>query len=627
MIINEHKGMKKLISLLVISLLITGSPAINIKASNASSEQKFRQLYLNLLESGDNSQQDISDLGLPYMTCYSIINDVKKNEGFMAYHSYNVRNFLAGVETTGSGEDTKLMKFQLSHTDEGFQERYAKVKEMVAQVQANLDEKMTDLDKLLWFHEYVVENIRYENTGLVENHLGGTTLVNGYGVCQGYAGALMIFLKAENIPCETVAGGEHEWVAAKIDGEWYQIDPTWDDTRSSRVGTHYFLMRNDEEFSKTLSMPHSESIYSDILKEESTDSISTSTKYTDWYVHDVWNRMYYYDGYWYYIFDSALRKNNIEGTEETILAKGINMKITGLENGVLNYSINGQVQALELEKDAVVEITPTPVPASPTNTQAPTKTPIPTMTPTVTPRITEGVKPTAGVTEGASATPTVTPRITEEVKPTVGVTEGASVTPTVTPRITEEVKPTVGVTEGASATPTVTPRITEEVRPTLRVTEGASATPTVTPKVTESATIPPVVTEVEKPESTAAPTVSVTEPSKATVTITKQKTTPTPTIKVGKPVIKSITNKKGKKVKIVLKKKVSGAKGYEVVYSKDKKFKKSVKKVRFTGKSKTIGKLSKNKTYYIKVRAYTKDAKGKRIYGAYSKVKKVKIKK
>ena len=191
MIINEHKGMKKLISLLIISLLITGSPAINIKASNASSEQKFRQLYLNLLESGDNSQQDISDLGLPYMTCYSIMNDVKKNEGFMAYHSYNVRNFLAGVEISGSGEDTCLMKFQLSHTDEGFQERYAKVKEMVAQVQANLDEKMTDLDKVLWFHEYVVENIRYENTGLVENHLGGTTLVNGYGVCQGYAGALM----------------------------------------------------------------------------------------------------------------------------------------------------------------------------------------------------------------------------------------------------------------------------------------------------------------------------------------------------------------------------------------------------------------------------------------------------
>ena len=48
---------------------------------------------------------------------------------------------------------------------------------------------------------------------------GGTALAQGYGVCEAYARAMMIFLKAENIPCEEVAGGAHAWIAVQIDGE------------------------------------------------------------------------------------------------------------------------------------------------------------------------------------------------------------------------------------------------------------------------------------------------------------------------------------------------------------------------------------------------------------------------
>ncbi|MBQ3137707.1 MAG: fibronectin type III domain-containing protein [Clostridia bacterium] len=74
---------------------------------------------------------------------------------------------------------------------------------------------------------------------------------------------------------------------------------------------------------------------------------------------------------------------------------------------------------------------------------------------------------------------------------------------------------------------------------------------------------------------------------------------------------------------------VSGATGYEVVYSTSKKFtKKTTKKVTIK-KAKTkktvIKKLKKGKKYYVKVRAYKTVGKAK-IYGAYSKVKSVKVK-
>ena len=97
--------------------------------------------------------------------------------------------------------------------------------------------------------------------------------------------------------------------------------------------------------------------------------------------------------------------------------------------------------------------------------------------------------------------------------------------------------------------------------------------------------------------------------------------------KPSKPTIKSAVNVKGEKVKVTLKKKVAGAKGYEISCSIDKKWKKSVKTVTSKGITKTITKLKKNKTYYVKVRAYKLDSTGEKVYGSYSKVKKIKIQK
>ncbi len=101
---------------------------------------------------------------------------------------------------------------------------------------------------------------------------------------------------------------------------------------------------------------------------------------------------------------------------------------------------------------------------------------------------------------------------------------------------------------------------------------------------------------------------------------------PTVKIKVGKATISSLKNSK-KKAAVLKLKKVSGAKGYEVVYSTNKKFKKSVKRKTTKKLSVTLKKLKKNKTYYVKARAYKFDSNGAKVYGKYSKVKKVKIRK
>ena len=85
------------------------------------------------------------------------------------------------------------------------------------------------------------------------------------------------------------------------------------------------------------------------------------------------------------------------------------------------------------------------------------------------------------------------------------------------------------------------------------------------------------------------------------------------------------TSKKKMTVKWSKQSKVSG---YQVVYATNSKFTKSKKTVTVKGsssKSKTIKSLKSKKTYYVKVRSY-KTIDGKKVYGSYSKVKKVKVK-
>lgn len=101
-----------------------------------------------------------------------------------------------------------------------------------------------------------------------------------------------------------------------------------------------------------------------------------------------------------------------------------------------------------------------------------------------------------------------------------------------------------------------------------------------------------------------APTPKVTKPGKTKVTKAKRKSTKKISVKV---------------------KKIKGAKGYQVAVCRTKKgkkivYKKFIKKTTATLKSK---KFKKYKKLYIKARAYKLDGK-KKVYGKWSKVKKVK---
>lgn len=95
-------------------------------------------------------------------------------------------------------------------------------------------------------------------------------------------------------------------------------------------------------------------------------------------------------------------------------------------------------------------------------------------------------------------------------------------------------------------------------------------------------------------------------------------------IKTAKAVILKVTRKTTKKAVIKIKE-VEGADGYQILYSTSRTFK--IKMIKNTKKAiYTIGNLKKGTLYYIKVRAYKFDLEGKKVYGSYSTVKKIRKK-
>jgi hypothetical protein len=97
------------------------------------------------------------------------------------------------------------------------------------------------------------------------------------------------------------------------------------------------------------------------------------------------------------------------------------------------------------------------------------------------------------------------------------------------------------------------------------------------------------------------------------------------TIRPAKVKLSTATNVRTKKITINWKK--TDSTSYEVQYSTSNKFDKAVKTIKNLSASKTsytTSSLLKNKTYYVRIRAYNKNIKK---YGSWSTVKKVKIKK
>jgi len=124
---------------------------------------------------------------------------------------------------------------------------------------------MSDYDKVLAVHDYIVLNGRYSTQSddpLIQESLHGTEgiLLHGVGVCSSYSGTMCLLLGMVNVECIFVTGigqnkngltGLHSWNKVMIDGMWYNFDVTWDDPTPDNPGvvSYAYFGITDEIFS------------------------------------------------------------------------------------------------------------------------------------------------------------------------------------------------------------------------------------------------------------------------------------------------------------------------------------------------------------------------------------------
>lgn len=109
-------------------------------------------------------------------------------------------------------------------------------------VETETDPWMNDALKAKQLHDWLIRHCEYSNgeSGMPGSWPNSTFLsyginIRGEGVgeavCSGYATAYSMLLAAADIESYRIHGSGHEWNVVKIDGEYYQIDTTWDDPR------------------------------------------------------------------------------------------------------------------------------------------------------------------------------------------------------------------------------------------------------------------------------------------------------------------------------------------------------------------------------------------------------------
>ncbi len=149
-------------------------------------------------------------------------------------------------------------------------EKYANMQKMTKEiVEKVIKPGMTDLEKELALHDYLVFNTKYDyenylkDTVPEESHQPYGVLVNKVAVCDGFARTMQILLDIVGIENEFVHGdadGEkawigHAWNMVKIDGEYFHLDVTFDnidkdgkDIENDSI-THTYFNLSDRQIS------------------------------------------------------------------------------------------------------------------------------------------------------------------------------------------------------------------------------------------------------------------------------------------------------------------------------------------------------------------------------------------
>ena len=190
----------------------------------------------------------------------------------------------------------------------------------VAAMQVKLDQLVdqantlcqTDMEKVFYVHEWLVQNIAYDREHLSDDvqddHNLRGALLEGTAVCDGYAKTYALTLRRLGITGVLVTSKaiNHAWNMVKLDGNWYQVDCTWDDPvdGSDQLGycMHKHLLCTTEEMNTNHNDDGDDSVAFDLenLGTQNIVNLATDDTYENTWWKDKRSAIFPCGGDWYY---------------------------------------------------------------------------------------------------------------------------------------------------------------------------------------------------------------------------------------------------------------------------------------------------------------------------------------
>jgi len=134
---------------------------------------------------------------------------------------------------------------------------------------------LSELNREVYIFKIIAQKCIYDDAAVTDTtlwlpHTAVGGLVDGKAVCEGYARAMQVLSSYCGLESQTVNGdgngAAHMWNLMKIDGSWYQFDPTWID--GTMINYDYFnvtddIIRVDHTISADISSLSEEQVKSD----------------------------------------------------------------------------------------------------------------------------------------------------------------------------------------------------------------------------------------------------------------------------------------------------------------------------------------------------------------------------
>ena len=309
---------------------VLGQPlTFHVSATGGSGAYKFNMEAPSYSNPNENAYESVADPSRGEWTKYT--DECSSQDYTFTMTASGTYNFRFHVIDMNSGVYYLRTNTYIQLSDEKYPSVKSIVEKAVNQCKSETDG--SDYAKALWLHDWLLKQLDYDNS--LKWSSAESALTRGTGTCQAYESAYSQLLSAagiENAETRDKYDG-HTWNAVKMDGQWYQVDCTWDDSNNNYYSfdnRHLYFGLTDELMA--IAHPGHEKIYT--ADGYGTRSVSLADNY---FVQNgeaaKWVENYR---------DRIQTQLEAKTTDFTISADNSSYppSISGIQNGILAYAIN-----------------------------------------------------------------------------------------------------------------------------------------------------------------------------------------------------------------------------------------------------------------------------------------------